>query len=74
MIIEIVIEIAIEIAIEIYYSNLTLYFLILTAIKNTVIPIRMSVSFQIAPSVAPFNKTALIMIINHLAGIILLIT
>jgi len=39
--------IAIEIAIEIFfYSSLILYFLTLNAIKNTVIPTRINVSFQ----------------------------
>jgi hypothetical protein len=55
-----------------YYSNLILYFLILTAIKNTVIPIRIKVSFQITLKVAPLSSKALIMIINHLAGMMLL--
>ena len=41
--------------------------------KKTVIPIRIKVSFQITFSVAPFNKIALMMMINHLAGTILLI-
>jgi hypothetical protein len=41
--------------------------------KNNVIPIRINVSFQITSMVAPFSKIALMMIINHLAGIILLI-
>ena len=54
------------------YSNLILYFLILTAMKNTVIPIRIKVSFQITPNVAPLSNIAFIMIINHLAGMILL--
>lgn len=46
----------------------------LTAIKNTVIPISINVSFQIISIEAPFNMMALIMIINHFAGIILLIS
>ena len=44
----------------------------LNAIKNVVIPAKIKVSFQITDKVAPFNKSAFIMIINHLAGTILL--
>ena len=40
--------------------------------KNTVIPIRIKVSFQITLRVAPLSKIALMMMINHLAGTILL--
>ena len=45
----------------------------LIAMKKTVIPIRIKVSFQITFSVAPLSNMALMMMINHLAGIILLI-
>ena len=40
--------------------------------KNTVIPIKINVSFQITAIVAPLSMMALMMMINHLAGIILL--
>lgn len=40
--------------------------------KNTVIPMRIKVSFQITFSVAPLSNIALMMMINHLAGMILL--
>ncbi len=40
--------------------------------KNTVIPIRIKVSFQITFNVAPLSNIALIIMINHLAGTILL--
>lgn len=65
--------IAIEIAIEIYfYSSLILYFLTLNAIKNIVIPTRIKVSFQMVSMVAPLSIMALIMMMNHLAGMMLL--
>ena len=57
---------------SVFYSNLILYFLMLIARKNTVIPIRIKVSFQITPKVAPLSNMALMMMINHLAGIMLL--
>ena len=41
--------------------------------KNTVIPIKIKVSFQITAIDAPLSIMALMMMINHLAGIILLI-
>ena len=41
--------------------------------KKTVIPIRIKVSFQITLRVAPLSNIALMMTINHFAGIILLI-
>jgi len=40
--------------------------------KNTVIPIRISVSFQMILIDAPLSIMAFMMMINHLAGIILL--
>ena len=40
--------------------------------KNTVIPTRIKVSFQITLRVAPLSKIALMMMINHLAGTMLL--
>ncbi len=40
--------------------------------KNAVIPIRIKVSFQMIFIEAPLSIMALMMIINHLAGIILL--
>ena len=55
------------------YSNRILYFLMLTIIKNSVIPTKIRVSFQITAKLAPFNIIAFIIIMNHLAGIILLI-
>ena len=44
----------------------------LNAIKKTVIPIKISVSFQITLIEAPFSKIAFMMMINHFAGMILL--
>lgn len=41
--------------------------------KNTVIPIKINVSFQIIVIEAPLSIMALMMMMNHLAGIILLI-
>ena len=46
----------------------------LATMKNNVIPTKIRVSFQIIEKLAPFNMIALIMIMNHLAGIILLMT
>ena len=63
-----------KILLPFFYSNLILYFLILTTIKNNVIPTRINVSFQITANPAPLSIIAFIMIMNHLAGIILLIT
>ena len=56
------------------HSNLILYFLILTIINRNVIPIIIRVSFQITANVAPFSMMALMIMMNHFAGIILLIT
>ena len=42
--------------------------------KNIVIPIKISVSFQIIEKLAPFSMMALMMMMNHFAGIILLMT
>ena len=56
------------------YSNLILYFLMLTIINKKVIPRIISVSFQMTANVAPFSIIALMMMMNHFAGIILLIT
>ena len=61
-----------EIISGISYSNLILYFLILTEINNRVIPTRINVSFQIIENPAPLSMIAFIMIINHFAGIMLL--
>ena len=44
----------------------------LKTIKKTVIPTNINVSFQSTFSPIPFNKIPLMIIINHLAGIILL--
>ena len=44
----------------------------LNAMKNTVIPSKINVSFQITAIDAPLSMMALIMMINHFAGIILL--
>ena len=44
----------------------------LNAMKNTVIPIRISVSFQIISMPAPLSIIAFMMMIYHFAGIILL--
>ena len=55
------------------HSNRILYFLMLTTMKNIVIPTKIKVSFQITEKLAPFSMMALMMIMNHLAGIILLI-
>ncbi|MNT37175.1 hypothetical protein D3C72_1732980 [compost metagenome] len=41
--------------------------------KNTVMPSRINVSFQIKENEAPLSMMALMMMINHLAGTILLI-
>ena len=49
-----------------------MYFLVLKAIKNVVIPIKINVSFQITSKVAPLSITALIMMMNHFAGMTLL--
>ena len=54
------------------HSNLVLYFMLLKTIKNVVIPTRISVSFQITSRPAPLSIMALMIIINHLAGMILL--
>ena len=40
--------------------------------KKVVIPIKIKVSFQITSKVAPLSITALIMMMNHLAGMALL--
>lgn len=56
------------------HSNLILYFLMLTIMNKKVIAIKIRVSFQITANVAPFSIIALMMIMNHFAGIILLIT
>src|SRR5690554_1597446 len=56
-----------------HYSNLILYFLILKTMKNTVIPIKIKVSFQMYGNPTPLSMMPLIITINHLAGIILLI-
>lgn len=61
--------IAIEIVI---YSSLILYFLMLIAIKSTVIPINIKVSFQMVCMVAPLSMMALMIMMNHLAGMMLL--
>ena len=45
----------------------------LNVIKSAVIPIKIKVSFQITFRLAPLSKTAFMMIINHFAGIKLLI-
>ena len=45
----------------------------LNVMKNTVIPTKIKVSFQILFSETPLSMMALTIIINHLAGIILLI-
>ena len=44
----------------------------LKTIKKTVIPTNINVSFQSTFSPTPFNKIPLMIIINHLAGIMLL--
>ena len=46
----------------------------LTIINKKVIPRIISVSFQMTANVAPFSIMALMMMMNHFAGIILLIT
>ena len=46
--------------------------MLLNTIKKTVIPTRMRVSFQIISKVAPLSIMALMIIINHLAGMMLL--
>ena len=46
----------------------------LNTMKRTVIPINMRVSFQIMFNVAPLSMMAFIMMMNHFAGMILLIT
>lgn len=56
----------------VFYSSLILYFLMLNAMKNIVIPINIRVSFQMVCMVAPLSIMALVMIMNHLAGIMLL--
>ena len=60
--------------IDIVHSNRILYFLTLTTMKKTVIPTKIRVSFQIIEKLAPFSIIAFMMIMNHFAGIILLIT
>ena len=44
----------------------------LNTMKNTVIPIRISVSFQMTLMDAPLSIMAFMIIINHLAGMMLL--
>ena len=44
----------------------------LNTMKNTVIPNKIKVSFHIISKVAPLSMMALMMMINHLAGMILL--
>ena len=46
----------------------------LITVNKMVIPTKIRVSFQIRANPDPFNMMALMMIINHLAGIMLLIT
>lgn len=41
--------------------------------KNTVIPNKIKVSFQINPIPTPFNIMPFMMMMNHFAGMILLI-
>ena len=55
-----------------FYSNLILYFLMLRPIKKRVMAVRTTVSFQMVARVAPLSRMALTMMINHLAGMILL--
>ena len=70
--IEIDIEIVIEIVID--HSNRILYFLMLTTMKNNVIPTIIKVSFQIIEKPAPLSIIAFMMMMYHFAGIILLMT
>lgn len=42
--------------------------------KNNVIPIKIKVSFQINEKIAPLSMMALMIMMNHLAGIIVLMT
>ena len=46
----------------------------LITVNKMVIPTKIRVSFQIKAKLAPFSIIAFMMIMNHLAGIILLIT
>lgn len=46
----------------------------LNPINNKVIKTKIKVSFQIMARLAPFNMMALMMIMNHLAGMMLLMT